>query len=96
MEQHLKDLHEWCAQHDPKGILVVKKFPNHAKVLIRDEAYAVMGSLIGCQRRALKNAERSWVVKTKICKASRGHHKSIYLHEMRDFEDVLLGQDIDT
>ena len=65
-EQHLKDLHEWCAQHDPEGILVVKKFPNHAKVLIRDEEYAVMGSFNWLSNAGRsKNAERSWVVKDK-------------------------------
>lgn len=65
-EQHLKDLHEWCAQHDPKGILVVKKFPNHAKVLIRDEEYAVMGSFNWLSNAGRsKNAERSWVVKDR-------------------------------
>ena len=40
----LNVLREWCADNDTKGILVVKKFPNHAKVLIRDDKYAVMGS----------------------------------------------------
>ena len=63
-EAYLGRLKEWCSETNTKGILVVKKFPNHAKVLIRDDKYAVMGSFNWLSNSGRsKNSERSWVVK---------------------------------
>jgi len=65
-EAYLERLREWCADNDTKGILVVKKFPNHAKVLIRDDKYAVMGSFNWLSNAGRsQNSERSWVVKDR-------------------------------
>ena len=65
-EAYLERLREWCAENDTKGILVVKKFPNHAKVLIRDDKYAVMGSFNWLSNAGRsQNSERSWVVKDR-------------------------------
>tara|TARA_B100000686_G_C16255257_1_gene696497 strand:- start:18 stop:539 length:522 start_codon:yes stop_codon:yes gene_type:complete len=65
-EKNLMTLKEWCVDQDPKGILVVKKFPNHAKILICDTKYAVNGSFNWLSNAGRsRNIDRSWVIKDK-------------------------------
>ena len=62
-EEYLERLKEWCSKVDPKGMLLVRKYPNHSKVLIRDNKYAVMGSFNWLSNTGRsRNAEKSWVV----------------------------------
>ena len=62
-EEYLERLKEWCSKVDPKGMLLVRKYPNHSKVLIRDNKYAVMGSFNWLSNAGRsRNAEKSWVV----------------------------------
>lgn len=61
-----KDLLPWCVEQDPKGILKIVKHPNHAKVLIRDEEYAVCGSFNWLSNAGRsRNRDYSWVIKDK-------------------------------
>ena len=61
-----KDLLPWCVEQDPKGILKVVKHPNHAKILIRDEEYAVCGSFNWLSNAGRsKNIDYSWKIKDK-------------------------------
>lgn len=65
-EENLLALKEWCADKDTDGILVVKKFPNHSKILICDDAYAVNGSFNWLSNAGRsRNIERSWLIKDK-------------------------------
>lgn len=59
-----KNLLPWCVEQDPKGILKVVKHPNHAKILIRDEEYAICGSFNWLSNSGRsKNVDYSWVIK---------------------------------
>tara|TARA_Y100000593_G_C4299452_1_gene332559 strand:- start:258 stop:1208 length:951 start_codon:yes stop_codon:yes gene_type:complete len=59
----LQDLLEWCAEEDTDGILIVDYFPNHQKLLLSDQRYAVNGSFNWLSNQGTsKNEERSWVV----------------------------------
>jgi phosphatidylserine/phosphatidylglycerophosphate/cardiolipin synthase-like enzyme len=62
-DDNLQALKEWCALQETKGILVARYYPNHAKLLICDEKFAVNGSFnwLSNSGRSL-NEERSWVV----------------------------------
>ena len=65
-EENLLALKEWCVEKNPDEILVVKKFPNHAKILICDDKYAVNGSFNWLSNAGRsRNIERSWVIKDK-------------------------------
>jgi phosphatidylserine/phosphatidylglycerophosphate/cardiolipin synthase-like enzyme len=63
---NLKDLSEWCDLQDTKGHFVYREYPNHAKLLICDEMFAVTGSFnwLSNAGRSL-NEERSWIVYDK-------------------------------
>ncbi|MGH6897979.1 MAG: phospholipase D-like domain-containing protein [Geminicoccaceae bacterium] len=50
------------AERAARGRLFVAKWPNHAKVLICDEAYAICGSYNWLSNPGIKNDERSWMV----------------------------------
>ena len=51
---------------NPDEIQVVKKFPNHAKILIYDDKYAVNESFNWLSNAGRsRNIERSWVIKDK-------------------------------
>lgn len=66
-ENYLFDeLKPWCHKKNTKGHLWLVKYPNHAKVLIRDHEYAVVGSFNWLSNSGRsKNAEYSWVIKDK-------------------------------
>jgi hypothetical protein len=58
------ELKPWCYEKNTKGHLWLVKYPNHAKVLIRDYEYAVVGSFNWLSNSGRsKNAEYSWVIK---------------------------------
>jgi len=60
------ELKPWCHEKNTKGHLWLVKYPNHAKVLIRDHEYAVVGSFNWLSNSGRsKNAEYSWVIKDK-------------------------------
>jgi phosphatidylserine/phosphatidylglycerophosphate/cardiolipin synthase-like enzyme len=65
-ENNLKALSEWCATQETDGFLIVRYYPNHTKLLICDEKFAVNGSFnwLSNSGRSL-NEERSWVVYDK-------------------------------
>ena len=59
----LGELQNWCSKEKLSGRIHVFHYPNHAKILIKDDQYAVNGgfnwlSNIG----GSQNEERSWVV----------------------------------
>ena len=65
-EEYLERLKEWCSKVDPKGMLLVRKYPNHSKVLIRDNKYAVMGSFNWLSNSGgSENEECSWIIYNK-------------------------------
>ena len=62
-ERNLKELNEWCALEKTKGILIVRYFPNHSKLLICDDRYAINGSFNWLSNSGgSQNEERSWIV----------------------------------
>ncbi len=65
-EKNLKELNEWCALEETKGRLVVRYFPNHSKLLICDDKYAINGSFNWLSNSGgSQNEERSWIVYDK-------------------------------
>lgn len=58
-------LREWSSELQVEGRLDVFEFPNHAKLLIKDSDYAVIGSFNWLSNARGKNLERSWVVTEK-------------------------------
>lgn len=80
-----KDLLPWCVEQDPKGILKIVKHPNHAKVLIRDEEYAVVGSFNWLSNSGRsRNFDYSWVIKDKEFVV---REKEIILNELLSLYD---------
>lgn len=65
-EANLESLKEWCAAQNTKGLLIARYYPNHAKLLICDEQFAVNGSFnwLSNSGRSL-NEERCWIVYDK-------------------------------
>jgi phosphatidylserine/phosphatidylglycerophosphate/cardiolipin synthase-like enzyme len=49
-------------KHSGRGQLFLAEWPNHAKILICDEAYAICGSYNWLSNRGLWRDERSWMV----------------------------------
>lgn len=65
-ESNLRQLCEWCAQQNPEGHLIVRYYPNHTKLLICDEKFAVNGSFNWLSNAGRsRNEERSWIVYDK-------------------------------
>ena len=65
-ENNLLALKEWAAEEDTKGLLVVKKYPNHAKILICDDKYAINGSFNWLSNAGRsRNIERSWIIRDR-------------------------------
>lgn len=62
----LSDLQEWCAENKTKGLLETFYFPNHSKILICDNKFAVCGSFnwLSNVGKSL-NEERSYVIYAK-------------------------------
>ena len=62
----MKELNEWCALEKTKGGLIVRYFPNHSKLLICDDRYAVNGSFNWLSNDGeARGEERSWIVYDK-------------------------------
>jgi phosphatidylserine/phosphatidylglycerophosphate/cardiolipin synthase-like enzyme len=65
-KQASRDLSEiagWCAKTNTKGHLKIRKFPNHAKMLIKDDEFAVNGGFNWLSNVGRShNQERSWVI----------------------------------
>ena len=57
---------DWTKQSKCKGRLVIKYFPNHSKLLIVDDKYAVCGSFnwLSNSGRTV-NSEESWVIRNQ-------------------------------
>lgn len=97
LKQHEKDaednllaLKEWAAAQDTKGILVVKKYPNHAKILICDDKYAVNGSFNWLSNAGRsRNIERSWLIKDRKFVVSELEIILSGLHAYLDKRDFL-------
>ncbi|MDP6125942.1 MAG: phospholipase D-like domain-containing protein [Candidatus Latescibacteria bacterium] len=65
-EKNLTELNEWCALEKTKGRLIVRYFPNHSKLLICDDRYAVNGSFNWLSNVGeAQGEERSWIVYDK-------------------------------
>lgn len=61
--ENLSALCEWCAEQETEGLLIVRYYPNHTKLLICDEKFAVNGSFNWLSNSdASINEERSWIV----------------------------------
>ena len=61
----LWELREWCQNLEGDGEIEVFEFANHAKVLIKDDEYVVIGSFNWLSNSRGRNLERSWVIKDK-------------------------------
>jgi len=84
-EKNLLALKEWCVDKNPDGIFVIKKFPNHAKILICDNKYAVNGSFNWLSNAGRsRNTERSWVIKDKAFVEAE---MEIILNELAAYND---------
>lgn len=62
----LWELREWCQNIQGNGEIEVFEFANHAKVLIKDDEYVVIGSFNWLSNAKGRNLERSWIVKDKF------------------------------
>jgi phosphatidylserine/phosphatidylglycerophosphate/cardiolipin synthase-like enzyme len=59
----LGELQQWCAEIDAPGALEVFHFPNHSKILIKDDEFAVCGSFNWLSNAGRShNDERSYVI----------------------------------
>lgn len=65
-EYEFKLIEKWTIKNKCKGRLVIKYFPNHSKILIIDDNYAVCGSFnwLSNSGRTV-NTEESWVIRNK-------------------------------
>ena len=64
--KHLKSLQEWTAKKKTKGILEIFHYPNHSKILICDNNYAINGSFNWLSNGGgTENEERSWIINNK-------------------------------
>ena len=64
--KHLKSLQEWAAKKKTKGILEIFHYPNHSKILICDNNYAINGSFNWLSNGGgTENEERSWIIYNK-------------------------------
>ena len=89
-EDNLLKLKEWAANQNTEGVLVVKKYPNHAKILICDNKYAVNGSFNWLSNAGRsKNIERSWLIKDQKFVVSELEIILIGLHAYLDKRDFL-------
>lgn len=89
-EDNLLALKEWAADQDTKGVLVVKKYPNHAKILICDDKYAVNGSFNWLSNAGRsRNIERSWLIKDRKFVVSELEIILSGLHAYLDKRDFL-------
>ena len=62
----LEDLQEWCSKKKWEGRLEVFLFPNHAKILIKDNEYAIHGNFNWLSKLGPGlDEERSWIVYNK-------------------------------
>ena len=62
-KENLWALCEWSEKQQTKGSLIVREYPNHAKILICDERFAVNGGFNWLSNSGRsQNEERSWVV----------------------------------
>ena len=59
-------INQWARENKCKGKLIIKYFPNHSKILIIDNNYAVCGSFnwLSNSGRTV-NTEESWVIRNK-------------------------------
>lgn len=65
-EQSLRNLQEWTALNKTEGILETFYFPNHSKILICDDKYAIMGSFNWLSNSGgSENEERSYIIYNK-------------------------------
>ena len=64
--KYLKELQEWCSENKTKGILEIFHYPNHSKILICDNKFAINGSFNWLSNGGgAENEERSWVITNK-------------------------------
>ncbi|MEK9789320.1 MAG: phospholipase D-like domain-containing protein [Candidatus Woesearchaeota archaeon] len=62
-ERSIRELQEWTSLNNTKGILQTFYFPNHSKILICDDKYAVMGSFNWLSNSGgSENEERSYII----------------------------------
>ncbi|MEE2745455.1 MAG: hypothetical protein VX617_01100 [Pseudomonadota bacterium] len=63
---NLNKLLDWCMNRNWEGRLEVIYLPNHAKILIKDDDYAIMGNFDWLSNSNLGNYnEKSWIVSNK-------------------------------
>jgi phosphatidylserine/phosphatidylglycerophosphate/cardiolipin synthase-like enzyme len=59
----LEELQNWCSEEKLAGRISVFPFPNHAKILIKDDEYAVSGGFNWLSNKGTSpNKERSYVI----------------------------------
>jgi phosphatidylserine/phosphatidylglycerophosphate/cardiolipin synthase-like enzyme len=62
-ENNLKDLQQWSSTNKTKGILEIFYYPNHSKILICDNKYAIYGSFNWLSNGGgTENEERSCII----------------------------------
>jgi hypothetical protein len=63
--EDLSDLQAWCAEKNPSGRLQKWEYPNHAKLLLVDDSYAICGSFNWLSNSGGHNTEMSFKVKNR-------------------------------
>ena len=82
----LWELREWCQNIQGDGEIEVFEFANHAKVLIKDDEYVVIGSFNWLSNAKGRNLERSWVVKDKFLVDNEFDEVHSIMDELRKVE----------
>ena len=63
--EDLSSLQAWCAEKKPDGRLYKWEYPNHAKLLLVDDSYAICGSFNWLSNSTGQNSEMSFKVKNR-------------------------------
>ena len=64
-KKNLSELENWSAEKKTKGMIHIREFKNHSKILICDNRFAICGSFNWLSNRHSLNKEQSWVTNNK-------------------------------
>ena len=62
-KKNFAELQDWSSSNQTKGMLHIREFKNHSKILICDDIFAICGSFNWLSNRNSQNREKSWVSK---------------------------------
>ena len=60
-KKNFSELENWSAENKTKGMIHIREFKNHSKILICDNRFAICGSFNWLSNRNSINKEQSWV-----------------------------------